>query len=117
MSVATHQGNISIQNNAVGHAVVRSANPRAEMHHRLPSFVQPFLTWLTARPAPGETARSHSAHYHVITAFAALVIGVALSLAALELGRAWCMALPFLLIVSTSGMGKLQAVVFHHCAH
>jgi fatty acid desaturase len=99
------------------HATARSIDPRAEMYRRLPGLVQPFLTWLTARPAPGEAAKSRSANYHVVTAFAALAAGVALSLATLELGGAWLAALPFLLIVSASGMGKLQAVVFHHCAH
>jgi len=87
------------------------------MHHRLPGFLQPFLTWLTARPAPGEAAKAHSSYYHVVTAFATLVAGVTFSLAALELGRLWLIALPLLMIVTASGMGKLQAVVFHHCAH
>jgi fatty acid desaturase len=117
MSIATYERNISVQINGMEHATARSIDPRAEMYRRLPGLVQPFLTWLTARPAPGEAAKSRSAHYHVVTAFAALAAGVALSLAMLELGGACLAALPFLLIVSASGMGKLQAVVFHHCAH
>jgi len=117
MSIATYERNISVQINGMEHATARSIDPRAEMYRRLPGLVQPFLTWLTARPAPAEAAKSRSANYHVVTAFAALAAGVALSLATLELGGAWLAALPFLLIVSASGMGKLQAVVFHHCAH
>ena len=122
MSIATYERDITVRNEEVRNDVMerapsRSSDPRAEMHHRLPGFIQPFLTWLTARPAPGENAKAHSSHYHVITAFAALIAGVAFSLAALELGGLWLIALPFLMIVSASGMGKLQAVVFHHCAH
>ena len=33
-------------------------DPRALMAARLPAMVQPFLTWLTARPAPGEPDRA-----------------------------------------------------------
>jgi fatty acid desaturase len=122
MSIATYERDIiarnqEVTNDAMERASTRSIDPRSEMHRRLPGFIQPFLTWLTARPAPGETAKAHSAHYHVITAFATLIAGVALSLAAFELGSVWLIALPFLMIVSASGMGKLQAVVFHHCAH
>jgi hypothetical protein len=117
MSIATYERHIPVRNDAMEQATACSIDPRAEMHRRLPGFIQPFLTWLTARPAPGEMAKSHSSHYHVVTAFGALLAGVTFSLAALELGGAWLMALPFLLIVSASGMGKLQAVVFHHCAH
>jgi hypothetical protein len=53
----------------------------------------------------------------VITAFGALGLGVVLSLLVLRLGGFWLASLPFLLILSASGMGKLQAVVFHHCSH
>ena len=35
-------------------------NPRRAMHDRLPGFVQPFLTWLTAQPAPGEPVADRS---------------------------------------------------------
>ena len=31
-----------------------TGNPRTQMARRLPPFLQPFLTWLTAMPAPGE---------------------------------------------------------------
>jgi fatty acid desaturase len=122
MVVATYERDISadasgLANDADEWAPVRFADPRAEMYCRLPGFIQPFLTWLTARPAPGEAAKSHSSQYHVITAFATLAAGVALSFAAFASGGLWLTALPFLMIVSASGMGKLQAVVFHHCAH
>jgi fatty acid desaturase len=122
MSIATYDRDIVVRHQetekeVMERAAARSINPRAEMYYRLPGFLQPFLTWLTARPAPGETPKSHSSHYHVVTAFATLVAGVVFSLAALELGGLWLIALPFLMIISASGMGKLQAVVFHHCAH
>jgi fatty acid desaturase len=122
MVIATYDHDISadangLANDAEEWAPVRFADPRTEMYRRLPGFIQPFLTWLTARPAPGEAAKAHSSYYHVITAFATLGAGVAFSLAAFAAGGLWLAALPFLMIVSASGMGKLQAVVFHHCAH
>lgn len=121
MSIATFERNISVKNDSsegIANALPASANDiRAGMYRRLPASLQPFLTWLTARPAPGEAARPRTAMFHVVTAFGTLGAGVALSLLALHLSGFWLAALPFLLILSASGMGKLQAVVFHHCAH
>ena len=61
MSIATYDRDIVVrhqetENEVMERAPARSINPRAEMHHRLPGFLQPFLTWLTAKPAPGEVA-------------------------------------------------------------
>ena len=62
MSIATFERNISVKNDSsegIANALPASANDiRAGMHRRLPASLQPFLTWLTARPAPGEEARS-----------------------------------------------------------
>ena len=53
--------------------------PRAEMAARLPAALQPFLTWLTARPAPCEAARPRSARSYVAGALAWTLGGCALT--------------------------------------
>ncbi len=90
---------------------------RDDMAKALPSWVQPFLTWLTAKPVTGEAAKQTSAVYHVSTATLATVAGVALSVAAVLAGGFWLALLPVGWILTASGMGKLQAVVYHHCSH
>src|ERR1700761_7667337 len=57
-------------------------DPRAEMARRLPKFVQPFLTWLTAKPASGEEAAPKKPIRFVIEALSLTLGGVALSIAA-----------------------------------
>jgi hypothetical protein len=121
MSVATYERNISVNEEFVNSTAIAPVDVRVGMHQRLWPMLQPFLTWLTARPAPGELPKSHTASWHVVTSFALLFFGLALSLLALKLGTwlnaAWLAALPPCMIVTASGMGKLQAVVFHHCSH
>ena len=99
---------------------VQPAEPnliREELAARLPAFAQPFLTWLTAKPANGERVPDRSAHYHLRTAVASAAVGAAFSVGSLDLGG-WVLALlPIGLLLTASGMGKLQAVIYHHCAH
>jgi len=92
--------------------------PRVEMAARLPAVFQPFLSWLTARPAPEEAEAPRTPMYFVHQ-------GCLLVAAGLSLGVLWTF-LPtvpgaFLLFISliltTSGLGVFQVVVFHHCAH
>ena len=90
---------------------------REAMAVALPRALQPFLTWLTAKPLDSEKQRVGRPLYHVITAFLSLIVGIVVSSYALWAGGWFLVALPFALIVTTSGMGKLQAVVYHHCAH
>ena len=90
------------------------SNPRQAMHERLPGVVQPFLTWLTAQPAPGEPLVERSPLSFVAAALLQTILGAALSVAALQL----CLPLVLAgLLVTTSGLGLLQVVVFHHCSH
>ncbi len=88
------------------------------MHERLPAFLQPLLTWLTARPAPGETMPERSPAYFVASAVAQTIGGAALSwtgmLCPFSVGA---ILVPLGLILSTSGLGLFQVVVFHHCSH
>lgn len=90
------------------------------MAQRLPAAVQPFLTWLTARPAPGETPAPHSPMGFVAGALAWTLGGAAL--AALPLLLAWLPAVAWLLVplgllATTCGLGLFQVVLLHHCSH
>ncbi|WP_225771485.1 fatty acid desaturase [Inquilinus sp. Marseille-Q2685] len=93
-------------------------DPRAEMAERLPAAVQPFLSWLTARPAPQEAEAAHTPMHFVHQ-------GCLLVMAGLSFGVLWtvvptipgALLLFISLILTTSGLGVFQVVVFHHCAH
>ncbi len=89
-------------------------NPRLAMHQRLPKTIQPFLTWLTAQPAPGEALQDRSPLSFVAVALLQTLLGIVLSVAALQ----FCPALvPAGMILTTAGLGLFQVVVFHHCSH
>jgi fatty acid desaturase len=90
---------------------------REEMARRLPRLVQPFLTWLTALPAISERSSERKPGHVVAEAFAWILIGTALSATAAAKGRGFLLLLPVGLLATSSGMGLLQAVVFHHCSH
>lgn len=97
------------------------ADPRALMAQRLPALVQPFLTWLTAKPAPGEAPREPRPGTHFVAlALGWVALGCALSLWPLLSETpsllAWAL-LPVGLVATTSGLGLFQVVVFHHCSH
>src|ERR1700733_9883851 len=84
-------------------------DPRAEMARRLPKLVQPFLTWLTAKPAPGEEPAPRKPIFFVIEALSLVLGGVALSMAAqIYLGAHeplfWGL-LGLGLLATTSGLG------------
>lgn len=95
-------------------------DPRARMAARLPGFIQPFLTWLTAKPAPGATAPGRSTRSFILGAFAWILGGCALSVVPLVLASppllAWLL-LPIGLLATCCGLGLFQVVVFHHCSH
>jgi fatty acid desaturase len=96
-------------------------DPRAEMAMRLPSRVQPLLTWLTAKPAPGEEPAPKSPLAFVreaalLTAGGCAVSTLALSLLTVQEPLFWFLLVSGLL-ATTSGLGVFQVVIFHHCAH
>ncbi len=88
----------------------------------LPGFCQPFLTWLTAKPPVGDHVRERSPLFFVRVALAQTIGGVALAALALIF---WAeapvpiaaMVLFAGLVLSTSGLGLFQVVIFHHCSH
>jgi fatty acid desaturase len=96
-------------------------DPRADMAVRLPGSVQPFLTWLTAKPAPGEASTTRSPIWYVVAAIALTLGGCAVSsvvmLFASKFGLSAYVLLPAGLIATTSGLGLFQVGIFHHCAH
>lgn len=95
-------------------------NPRDAMAARLPAAVQPFLTWLTAMPAPGETRPDRPAAHFVAGALALVLGGVALGGVPFALAAppplAWLL-LPLGWLLTSSGLGLFQVVIFHHCSH
>ena len=95
-------------------------DPRARMAIRLPRAVQPFLTWLTAKPAPGEAPSQRRATTFVAGSLGWIIGGVALTLVPLALAApgplAWLL-LPVGLLATCCGLGLFQVVVFHHCSH
>ena len=99
------------------YAAVRS-DPRVIMFLQLPQLWQPFLTWLTARPAPGEAMRPATPLGFVRAAVLWTLAGIALGLLALAIPAraAWLLLLPGWLF-TCCGLGLFQVVVFHHCAH
>jgi len=103
------------------HAVCGRTDPRAQMAQRLPAVLQPLLTWLTARPAPGERPRVRAAWTYVAGALLWTGLGVlagAVALAMFATHPLWACALCTLsLVATTSGLGHFQIVVFHRCAH
>jgi hypothetical protein len=99
----------------------RLDDPRGEMAARLPSSVQPFLTWLTAKPAPGEISARRTPISYVVEAILMVAGGCGLSAAAFALrgleGMLFWAVLLAGLLATTSGLGLFQVVIFHHCSH
>ncbi len=83
----------------------------------LPAIFQPFLTWLTAKPASNEAYRHRGRNYQIITTFLSIITGVAVSIFLLKQSGYFLLLLPLSLIVTTSGLRKLQVVIFHNCVH
>jgi fatty acid desaturase len=101
-------------------SVAQPPDPRASMAARLPAWTQPFLTWLTAKPAPGEAPVARPALNFVMGALTWIFLGCGLTLCPLLLTEppllAWLM-LPAGLLATCCGLGIFQVVVFHHCSH
>lgn len=93
------------------------ACPRRLMEERLPRAVQPFLSWLTAKPASWESPRRLSVRHHVALGFGLTGGGALFALALVPTGGLWLLLLPLALVLTASGLGRLQAVVLHHAAH
>ncbi len=103
---------------SIDHIAYEDADPRAAMAARLPTLLQPFLTWLTARPRTGEPIVERSPIFFVVVALAQTILGVVLSGAALHLPLLPATAAMAIgLLLASAGLGLFQVVVFHHCSH
>lgn len=94
-------------------------DPRQAMAERLPHWIQPLLTWLTARPGPQERPAPRSALHFVFGALGWTLGGCLLAALPLLMtlpDAAWVL-LPIGLLATSSGLGLFQVVLFHHCSH
>ncbi len=89
-------------------------SPRLAMYQSLPRAMQPFLTWLTAQPAPGEAIKEKSPLLYVWYACSQIVFGLTIGFAA---GPGHFLPMIFGIILVTAGLGLCQVVIFHHCSH
>ena len=97
---------------------VERGSPRDQMAARLPAWLQPFLTWLTARPAPGEASADRTPRFYLGEAFGRTLLGIGIaSLPLLTEIRAGALLVVVGWIFTASGLGFFQVVIFHHCAH
>jgi fatty acid desaturase len=87
------------------------------MAERLPGFLQPFLTWVTAKPAPGETYRELRPIHHVGAALAWIAGGLLVGALGWQLGYDALALVPIALVLVSCGLGLFQVVIFHHCSH
>lgn len=97
-----------------------TSDPRTRMAARIPTALQPFLTWLTARPAPEEAVTERPAAHFVLSALVWLLGGCAMTVLSLLMHQYSAMLwilLPAGLISTSCGLGIFQVVIFHHCSH
>ena len=89
-------------------------SPRIAMYNKLPDVMQPFLTWLTAQPTPGDIVRERSPLIFVAYAYTQVITGVVMGALATP---HHVVVLMFAMMLVTAGLGLFQVVVFHHCSH
>ncbi|MER5746031.1 fatty acid desaturase [Streptomyces sp. NPDC002225] len=83
----------------------------------LPGFLQYPLTVFTGKPLPGQRSSGWTPTFHLVTATASLLAGVAVGVTAYALGG---LALLLLLpgwAVTLHGMRNLRMMIYHQCSH
>lgn len=102
-------------------AFTENDDPRAELASRLPNWTQPIITWISGLPAPGAIYRPKSTKLPVVDALARMTVGAGMSVVGLQAFAVMPMLAVLLLvagaILTVSGLGIVQVVVFHYCAH
>src|SRR5436309_1786881 len=84
----------------------------------LPAFTQPFFTWLTGKPLPGQKEFfSYTPYTQAALALLALLAGVAGAILSLALGGWWLLLLPLAWITSVGAARKIQITICHACVH
>ena len=83
----------------------------------LPGFLQPFLTWLSAKPLAGEEPWRLRPVHHLLSSALALAVGIAIGVAAVALSGFWLLLLPPSWLLTVHGIRKLRSVIVHECAH
>ncbi len=96
-------------------------DPRVLMAERLPQWLQPFLTWLTAKPCPGETPKTRTGSGYVRSALLWTLGGCAVSIQSFtcffsDQYMFWVL-LAAGMTATSCGLGLFQVVIFHHCSH
>lgn len=83
----------------------------------LPGFMQPFLSWLTAKPLPEDLdkVRPLKPFHHIVVsagliAGGALLAGIGYSQASIAL---WLLGF----VLATGGIKQMQVMICHNCAH
>ncbi|MBL1210480.1 fatty acid desaturase [Geminocystis sp. GBBB08] len=92
-----------------------------------PEFIQPFLTWLTAKPYQCQKSWQRTPIYHLLRALIDLCLGISLSVIAVKnlryqevtniLNILWLFLLTIGWIFTVSGGRQFQVVISHHCSH
>src|SRR5262245_4625096 len=91
-------------------------DPRQTMGS-LPRFVQPFLTWLTGKPLPGERPWNLRPVHHLMACLVPIALGMTASTLAVHFGRWMLLALLPGWLLTTHGIRKLRTMILHQCSH
>ena len=95
----------------------QGSDPRDAMRRMLPAWIQPFLTWLTAKPVAGARHIPGSRSFHVAVAVLLVLMGLAWTGVVFRHPQALWPFLPLALLVTSSGIARLQVLVYHYAAH
>ena len=103
--------------NAHLHADSPPLDVREAMKRDLPQWMQPLLTWLTAKPYVGQKPSRRTAMSHLASALAALGLGASLSWVGASSGGMAMILVPLGWFFSTYGARKLRLTILHFCSH
>jgi len=94
-----------------------SLDVREAMKRQLPQWMQPLLTWVTAKPYAGQKPFRRSAMSHLVSALVALGLGASLSWLGASMGGTAITLVPLGWFFSTYGTRKLRLMMLHFCSH
>ncbi len=91
-------------------------DPRETMR-TLPTWMQPFLTWLVGKPYIGQKYSQRTPYYHFLTALVAMLTGCMLTALGFIGSGFFLIFVPIGWLLTVSGARKFQAMIVHQCAH